>query len=81
MMPVSYNSHTKNNIRLILTNKYIFNLDHDVTYKKIMKVDYKLPPHISKAAAHLISKLLVFHPTLRMTLEQVNTHPWFLSNK
>ncbi|CAO1406076.1 unnamed protein product [Diamesa serratosioi] len=55
--------------------------NHDITYKKIMKVDYKLPPHISKAATHLISKLLVFHPTLRMTLEQVSTHPWFLSNK
>lgn len=46
-----------------------------------MKVEYKLPSHISKPAAHLISKLLVFHPPQRMTLEQVSTHPWFLSNK
>ncbi|CAO1412004.1 unnamed protein product [Diamesa tonsa] len=55
--------------------------NHDVTYKKIMRVDYKLPSHISKPAAHLISKLLVFNPLQRMTLEQVSTHPWFLSNK
>lgn len=49
---------------------------YDPTYKKIMNVDYRVPEHISKAAAHLISKLLIFKPQDRMPLENVATHPW-----
>jgi serine/threonine protein kinase len=54
--------------------------DYDVTYRKIMKVEYKVPSHVSKAAAHLIACLLVFDPNRRMTLEQIAIHPWFSVN-
>lgn len=50
--------------------------EYDDTYKKIIKVDYKLPDHVSKAAAHFISKLLVLNPQQRLPLDQVLMHPW-----
>lgn len=52
---------------------------YDDTYKKITKVDYKLPVHVSKAAAHFMSKLLVLNPQQRLPLEEVLKHPWILA--
>lgn len=52
--------------------------DHDETYRKIMKVDYKLPSFVTPAAAHLISKLLKLNPEQRLPLEQVLEHPWII---
>jgi len=54
--------------------------NYDLTYQKIMRVEYVLPQFISKAAAHLIRNLLVFNPDKRMPLDQVAIHPWFTSN-
>ncbi|XP_022213506.2 LOW QUALITY PROTEIN: aurora kinase C [Drosophila obscura] len=54
--------------------------NYDETYKKILKAEYKLPEHISKAAAHLISKLLVLNPQHRLPLDQVLVHPWILAH-
>ncbi len=50
--------------------------EYDLTYKKIMKCEFKVPDHISKAAGHLISRLLVFNPENRLPLEEVIKHPW-----
>uniref|UniRef100_A0A182VRK1 Protein kinase domain-containing protein n=1 Tax=Anopheles minimus TaxID=112268 RepID=A0A182VRK1_9DIPT len=49
---------------------------YEETYRKIMKVQYTVPPDVTKAAAHLISRLLVKDPASRMPLENVATHPW-----
>lgn len=49
---------------------------YDVTYKKIMKVDYFVPDYVSKAARHFMSKLLVLKPEDRMPLEEAIKHPW-----
>uniref|UniRef100_A0A1I8PA04 Aurora kinase n=1 Tax=Stomoxys calcitrans TaxID=35570 RepID=A0A1I8PA04_STOCA len=54
--------------------------DYDGTYKKIITVDYKLPDHVTKAAAHFISKLLVLNPQQRLPLDQVLMHPWILAH-
>ncbi|KAI8129063.1 hypothetical protein FF38_01206 [Lucilia cuprina] len=54
--------------------------DYDDTYKKIIKVDYKLPDHVTKAAAHFISKLLVLNPQHRLPLDQVLMHPWIIAH-
>lgn len=54
--------------------------NYDDTYKKIIKVDYKLPDHVSKAAAHFISKLLVLNPQQRLPLDQVLMHPWIIAH-
>uniref|UniRef100_A0A182XV80 Aurora kinase n=1 Tax=Anopheles stephensi TaxID=30069 RepID=A0A182XV80_ANOST len=49
---------------------------YEETYRKIMKVQYIVPPDVTKAAAHLISRLLVKDPANRMPLENVAIHPW-----
>ncbi|XP_055677690.1 aurora kinase C [Lutzomyia longipalpis] len=46
------------------------------TYRKISRLDYKVPPYVSKPAAHLMSQLLVLNPDGRLPLAQVMTHPW-----
>ncbi|GAB0088697.1 Aurora kinase [Sergentomyia squamirostris] len=48
------------------------------TYRKIAKLDYKIPPYFSKSATHLISQLLVANPDGRLPLDKVMTHPWIL---
>jgi aurora kinase A len=54
--------------------------DYDITYRKIMKVDYKLPEFVTKAPAHFIAKLLVLNPDQRMPLDKLETHPWLAMN-
>ncbi|XP_055377789.1 uncharacterized protein LOC129609706 [Condylostylus longicornis] len=53
---------------------------HAVTYNLIVKVNYKLPTFVSKAAAHLIERLLVQDPNRRMPLDRVMAHPWITMN-
>lgn len=53
---------------------------YDETYRKISSVQYKIPDFMSKAAEHLISKLLVLQPERRMPLTMVMAHPWILAN-
>ena len=49
---------------------------HHETYKKISKVDIKWPSQVSAEARDLISKLLVKDPAQRMSLKDVENHPW-----
>ncbi|XP_037951915.1 aurora kinase C [Teleopsis dalmanni] len=51
---------------------------YDDTYRKIVRGDYKLPDHVSHAAANLISKLLVLDPHNRLPLTKVRKHPWIV---
>lgn len=53
---------------------------YEETYKKISTVQYTVPEFLSKAAVHLISKLLVLKPEQRMPLKMVMQHPWILAN-
>lgn len=53
---------------------------YDETYKKITQVNYTAPDFLSKAAIHLISKLLVSNPDRRMPLRMVMQHPWITAN-
>lgn len=52
--------------------------DYDTTYRKIMKVQYRLPEDVSKAAANFIAKLLLLNPDSRMPLDQAMVHPWII---
>ncbi|BFF89936.1 aurora kinase C [Drosophila madeirensis] len=65
---------------LLVGHAPFYSKNYDETYKKILKVEYKLPEQISKAAAHLISKLLVLNPQHRLPLDQVLVHPWILAH-
>lgn len=53
---------------------------YEETYKKITQVNYTAPEFLSKAATHLISKLLVSNPDRRLPLKMVMQHPWITAN-
>lgn len=57
---------------------------YKATYRRIAKVDLKVPDYVSPEAKDLITKLLQYNPEKRLPLEQVLQHPWitkyFLSN-
>ncbi|KAJ3234368.1 spindle assembly checkpoint kinase [Chytriomyces hyalinus] len=46
------------------------------TYRRIAKVDLKIPSHVSREAGDLITKLLQYQPERRLSLDQVLVHPW-----
>ncbi|KAI6030823.1 kinase-like protein [Pisolithus orientalis] len=50
----------------------------NATYRRIAKVDLKIPPHVSPDARDLISKLLKYNPEERLPLSEVARHPWIL---
>ncbi|GAA6048535.1 hypothetical protein JCM3770_006541 [Rhodotorula araucariae] len=49
---------------------------HAATYKKITRLEYTIPAHVSPEAADLIRKLLRLNPLDRLPLKDVATHPW-----
>lgn len=50
-----------------------------MTTRRIARGDMKVPSFVSAPAADLIKKLLVVDPELRLTLEEVEQHPWIVS--
>lgn len=50
--------------------------EYEITYQKIMKLEYQVPDYVSKAAAHFMSKLIVIDPLKRMGLDDLAKHPW-----
>lgn len=55
--------------------------EYDTTYRKITKLELKIPDTISMPAQHLIKKLLVVKPENRLPLDQVVMHPWIMSHE
>lgn len=41
---------------------------------------YKMPDYVSSGARDLIQKILVIHPEKRLTMKQVQQHPWFTAD-
>lgn len=54
---------------------------HAATYKRISRVDLKIPISVSPEAADIIRRLLQHSPEKRFPLEKVGEHPWILKNK
>ncbi|KAH7920302.1 kinase-like protein [Leucogyrophana mollusca] len=48
----------------------------NATYRRIAKVDLRIPSHISPEARDLITKLLKYEPEQRLALSDVARHPW-----
>ena len=46
------------------------------TYRRIINVDLRFPPHVSSLARDLVSKLLKKNPMDRIALKEVLKHPW-----
>lgn len=51
------------------------------TYRRICKVDLKVPSFVPRDAVDLIEKLLRHDPHERMELRRVASHPWIVRNK
>ncbi|ESX00790.1 hypothetical protein KL918_004407 [Ogataea parapolymorpha] len=51
------------------------------TYKRIAKVDLRIPSFVSPDAADLIRKLLKYEPEKRFRLSEIGKHPWILKNR
>ena len=49
---------------------------NDDTYKRIKNIDLRFPDHMSLEVRDMISKILTFDPRNRLTLEQIEKHPW-----
>ncbi|EGN98148.1 hypothetical protein SERLA73DRAFT_109514 [Serpula lacrymans var. lacrymans S7.3] len=50
----------------------------NATYRRIAKVDLRIPAHISPEARDLIYKLLKYDPQQRIALSDVLKHPWIV---
>ncbi|KAI0299493.1 kinase-like domain-containing protein [Russula brevipes] len=49
---------------------------YNATYKRIAKVDLRIPPKVSAEARDLIVNLLQYDPEKRLPLSEVRRHPW-----
>ncbi|KAF9241069.1 kinase-like protein [Melanogaster broomeanus] len=50
----------------------------NATYRRIAKVDLRIPAHVSLEAKDLISKLLKYNPEERIPLSEASRHPWIV---
>ncbi|XP_048879116.1 aurora kinase A [Brienomyrus brachyistius] len=53
---------------------------HEETYRKISRVEFNYPAHVSSGAQDLISKLLKHNPLHRLPIHGVLAHPWVVEN-
>ncbi|TWU71616.1 spindle assembly checkpoint kinase [Metarhizium rileyi] len=51
-----------------------------MTYRRIARADMKIPSFVSAEAANLIKSLLVVNPEKRLSLEQIQQHPWVVKH-
>ncbi|KAG6558235.1 hypothetical protein Mapa_000418 [Marchantia paleacea] len=52
------------------------------TIRRIMSVSYSIPEYvqISSECKHLLTRIFVTNPAERITMEEIQAHPWFLRN-
>ncbi|PKA57385.1 Serine/threonine-protein kinase SAPK10 [Apostasia shenzhenica] len=52
------------------------------TIQRILGVQYSIPDyvHISPECRHLISRIFVSDPAMRITMDEIRSHEWFLKN-
>ncbi|KAI0671103.1 kinase-like protein [Trametes maxima] len=51
---------------------------YNATYKRIARVDLKIPSKVSPEARDLITRLLQYDPEKRLPLSEVRKHPWIV---
>ncbi|KAI9507245.1 kinase-like protein [Russula earlei] len=54
---------------------------YNATYKRIAKVDLRIPPKVSAEARDLIVNLLQYDPEKRLPLSDVRRHPWIVRHR
>ncbi|KAG1743211.1 kinase-like protein [Suillus paluster] len=53
----------------------------NATYRRIAKVDLRIPPLVSPEARDLITQLLKYNPEERIPLTDVSRHPWIVKHR
>ncbi|XP_043088082.1 aurora kinase A [Puntigrus tetrazona] len=53
---------------------------HEETYRKISRVEFSYPSHVSEGSRDLINRLLKHNPMHRLPIQGVMVHPWVLEN-
>ncbi|KAF4112666.1 hypothetical protein G5714_007461 [Onychostoma macrolepis] len=53
---------------------------HEETYRKISRVEFTYPAHVSEGSRDLINRLLKHNPMHRLPIQGVMVHPWVLEN-
>lgn len=48
--------------------------------QRILQVKYDMPKHISPECADLLRRILVSDPNKRLTIPQIQDHPWYLKD-
>ncbi|CAH0022320.1 unnamed protein product [Clonostachys rhizophaga] len=62
----------------LLAGKAPFEDDMLMTQKRIKNLDMEVPSSVSAEATDLIHKILVLDPRKRLSLEEIQQHPWIL---
>ncbi|CAH0051915.1 unnamed protein product [Clonostachys solani] len=62
----------------LLVGRAPFEDDLKITQKRIKNLDMKVPSSVSAEATDLIHKVLVLDPGKRLSLEEIQKHPWIL---
>ncbi|XP_039510275.1 aurora kinase A [Pimephales promelas] len=53
---------------------------HEETYRKISRVEFTYPAHVSEGSRDLVNRLLKHNPMHRLPIQGVMAHPWVLEN-
>lgn len=53
---------------------------HEETYRKISRVEFSYPAHVSEGSRDLINSLLKHNPMHRLPIQEVLIHPWVVEN-
>lgn len=50
--------------------------------QRILQVDYEMPPQVkaSKECRNILSRILVAQPQKRITIPEIQRHPWYLKD-
>ena len=55
--------------------------DNDLLFEKILECKLVFPKYISKMSRDLMEKILVTDPDIRISLEEIKNHPFFIKGK
>jgi len=78
----AYNDHVDLWCLGVLTYEFLVgkppfeNEDAQLTYKKIVSVDFKFPSYVHELAQNFVTALLKRKPEDRMALQEAKKHPW-----
>lgn len=54
--------------------------NNEKTYKRIREIDLQFPDYLSMEVRDLISRILCYDPKRRLSLDQIQKHPWILKH-